>query len=416
MRNRSFAMSFAGLILVLTLACSYFPAPTAPTPQVIVVTATPPVAEPQQPTEPPQPAETVAPPPATSNMPAGLVVSTGDGLTFYDKSGAVLFKVPISDTSFLQPYYVHIAGAYQPGSQGVPVIYYTYQNSGSLMWKDANTPATSLQSLAAFVAIAGAPGQPVFAYSTVDATNMQASSLYVGSVSALSASPILRNDGQGDNTWPYKPLRVKAENGQASGVWYTTVAYGIGGDIVFEPRKGLYYLDVSSGSTRELLGGGYNPVGLSPDQTWVAYVPSATPQSPLTLFNLQTGATQSYPLIPDQDQRGAGDAVISPGNQYVAWMEGAGWMMAETPTFHTTVRLGDLNGNLLGDFPAASLSGASGLSSVQWAEPVTWLDDQTLIIMVRGEQWDQTALVKLDVPSKGLSYFGQGTFIGLLYP
>ena len=36
-------------------------------------------------------------------------------------------------------------------------------------------------------------------------------------------------------------------------IWYTRIAYGIGGDIVYEPRKGLFTLELASGQTNTVL-------------------------------------------------------------------------------------------------------------------------------------------------------------------
>lgn len=402
MKKKNF---WGGLVLLLVfLSCKPF---TIQEPEVIVVTATSPAEE------------AVAPPveyPAAGIMIKGLAADTGDGLTFYDHNGGVIYKVPLSDTSVLSPGHVHIAGNYLEGLTGVPVIYFSLEDHDTLLLKNVNGPSNTLLDVSAFAGMAGAPGLPVFAYSRVDFNDMLSSELYAGSLALLPVAPVLTSDQQATDSWPFKPLAVEAQDGQPSGIWYTTIAYGIGGDIVFEPRKGLYYLDMTTRNPREILDRGYNPSCLSFDRTWVAYTPSGVTTAGLTLYNIQNGANVSFPLLPAQDQRGAGDAVISPGNQYVAWMEGAGWIMAETPSFHATVRVGDFNGTVIADYVDTSLSGVSGLAEAQWAAPVAWLDDQTLIIQVRGLEWDQSALVKFDIVSRNLSYYGSGSYVGLLYP
>ena len=78
-------------------------------------------------------------------------------------------------------------------------------------------------------------------------------------------------------SYAVRPLAIAHDQGQPLGVYYTTIPYGIGGDIVFEPRRSLNYLDLASYQSRELLGIGSSPSGFSPDLTWLAYHPAFTP-------------------------------------------------------------------------------------------------------------------------------------------
>ena len=136
----------------------------------------------------------------------------------------------------------------------------------------------------------------------------------------------------------------------------------------------------------------------------------------MTIRNLKTGENLSYPLQAAIDQRGAGVATFSPSNQYLAWMEGSGWQMAEKPTFRSVIRIGDLNGNVITEFPDTALISSSGMNTVQRAEPVGWLDENTLIIMARGEHWDEAVLLKIDIPSRTPSFLAKGVFVGFVYP
>ena len=108
----------------------------------------------------------------------------------------------------------------------------------------------------------------------------------------------------------------------------------------------------------------FQPLGLSPDLNWVAYagadsgfVNGEIPR--LTLYNLYTTVGINIPINPASD-RGAGYAVFSPDNQFVAWMEGAGWLMAEVPDFHSKVVIADINGNIIAEVRDHALASVTG--------------------------------------------------------
>jgi len=240
-----------------------------------------------------------------------------------------------------------------------------------------------------------------------------------------------RNIQGGGATWSYEradpeifatiPLAVQAANDQPQGVWYSLMPYGIGGDIVFPPHKGLYYLDLAAGGTENLyLANDFNPVGLSPDLNWVAYAPAdngfVSGENPwLTLYNLYTTVSIDIPINPASD-RGAGYAVFSPDNKFVAWMEGSGWMMAETPNFHSKVVIADINGNIMAELPDNVLADVAGDPNATWVQPVGWLDLETLIVDVRGDDWANTSLVRVRFDGSNIAYLAPGRFEGLTYP
>ena len=118
-------------------------------------------------------------------------------------------------------------------------------------------------------------------------------------------------------------------------VWYTRTAYGIGGDIVFEPRKGLYMLELATGRESTILGNDVSPWAISVDRNWLAYSSELFPPNPVCVMNLQSGAEACFPQLPAGDSRGTGNACLSPDAQYVAWMEADGSLMAEVPNFNS---------------------------------------------------------------------------------
>ena len=209
---------------------------------------------------------------------------------------------------------------------------------------------------------------------------------------------------------------METDNGTPTKVWYTRIAYGIGGDIVFEPRKGLFVLDMATGQETTLLANDSSPWAISRDREWVVFAtPHLTPNS-MCVRNLSTGAEVCFPALPASEPRGAGDAVISPDAQYIAWMEGDGWQMAEVPSFKATVRLGQNNGVIVADLSMDRFEGAVGIGPLSRAEPVAWLDNETVVVQVRGQEWSQVAQVRYNVRSQEISYLAPGEFVGLLYP
>jgi hypothetical protein len=391
------------VLLALSLSCSLFIPAARPT--------TPPQAPPSDADVPQAATQALPVSSAPVPQPIGLAAHSRDKLNFYDQQGTQLFQKNLPASAFLQPDNAHLAGNYLEGLPGVPVIFYSIVDEESLMLLNVNGPTQMLAKVQAFAGMIGVPGLPIFAYGTVDPQEYTHSSLFVGTLAVLPTKPVLTLDDPGG--WAIKPLAIKVENYQPVGIWYTTIPFGIGGDIVFEPRRGLYYLDLASSQSTELLSQDYAPSTLAADRIWVAY--TDTSAAPLTIYNFQTGDRFSFPLLSSSEARGAGNARFSPASQHVAWMEGNGWMMAEVPSFIATLRIANTDGTLLKDLPMDNFSDASGLGAVTWVSPAGWLDDSSLVVQVRGAQWDQAALLLVSLPDGNLSYLAPGEFIGFLY-
>ncbi|NOY99786.1 MAG: hypothetical protein GXP40_11390 [Chloroflexi bacterium] len=404
------------LMAVLTFACSLLTPPTGsqPPPAAAPASSSPQAALP--PTSLPGPA--VAP----GYLPTGVVTGKGNdaGLTIFDRQGYTILEIGTPGLLYSAPTNVHIAGALPQGSASVPVVYFSFEQNESLLL-NVNQQITTLLTTPFFAGLVGAPGKPIVAYTTTDFdvnADVLRSQLYVGTVQSLpTAAPVLtEEDPQG---WALVALAIDVEGDQPVGVWYSKRPWGIGGDIVFDPRRTLYYLNLATGASFQILGAEANPSALSVDRTWVAYSDDASVGAgvgAMTIRNLQAGANITFPLLPATDPRGAGAATFSPGNQYVAWMEGSGWQMAEVPNFHSVVRVGNMNGNLIADFADTALVTASGLNVVRRVEPVGWFDDQTLVVMARGDDWDQAVLISVDIPSQTASFLARGVFLGFVYP
>lgn len=401
----------SGLIVII-LACQ------AVTPQLPQVDpqSQPPAAPPG--VQPSPPVIQPAPPQSeTGLLPRGFAAVTGSMINFHEKSGAKYAQIQGPESAFWEVDRLHVAGNMPPGAQTVPLIYFVFSDGESLAYRDANGQVFNLSQGQSFLGLTGVPGQPVMAFSQIEYLDMTLrSKIYAGSVQTIpSAAPLLTIDDP--ESWAIKPILVEAANGIPTRVWYTRIAYGIGGDIVFEPRKSLSYLDVASGQTFQVMENEASPWNLSPDRTWAAYsnTGSGMPGG-MALRNLQTGANVAYTSIPAAEPRGAGDARFSPDGQYLAWMEGDGWLMAEVPSFRATVRIGDLTGNVIAEFTDAALGAALPGGKASWVQPAGWLDAQTLIVQTRGMSWDEAAIVKVDMTTRSVSYLAPGVFVGLVYP
>ena len=346
----------------------------------------------------------------------GIVADTldGIGLTFFDLQGRPITELRTPGLMNASPQTVHIAGNLPSGPIYVPLVFHSFDSGGTIM-QNVNDQIVTMVTEPFFTSLVGVPGEPIVAYSTAEfQTDHMHAQIFVSPLDTLSnaAPALVVDDPEG---WAIKPLAIRVEGGLPTGVWYTRFPYGIGGDIVFEPRRGLYYRDINTGVSTELLGGVSNPSSLSADHTWLAYSVAEGSTGPLTIRNLTSGATVTVPLLASSD-RGAGDAVFSPGNLYVAWLEGGGWTMVEPPTYQATLRVAAMDGRLILDLPASTMAAASGFTPVRWAEPVGWLDDQTLLIQVRAQNWDQSAVIRANISDGSLSYMAPGAFVGLLYP
>jgi hypothetical protein len=399
------------ICLLIALACSF--------PNVVVSRPTetqPPVVTQSFATQPPltQP-PLVTQPPIISSVPLpnaiAVVRANHAAVNIYSPDGQLLAELGAPGFENAGPQNVHIAGKLAEAYS--PMAYYVYGNGGQIML-NTNEQIAPLVNAPNFVSMAGVPGRPILSYSTAEfSQNALHSQLFVSPIDTLFyAGPAISLDDPEGRA--IKPLAIFVEGGAPTGVWYTLLPWGIGGDIVFEPTEGLYYVNINDGTISEYLNRANHSVSISFDQIWAAYASGEPGNGAMHIYNFQTGQNYSFSPLPSSD-RGAGFAVFSPSNTYVAWMEGSGWTMSETPSFHPTIRVGTTGGALLMDYPDTMLANLLG-TTVAWVHPVGWLDDQRLVLQVRGTNWDDSSVVIMNITTNYLTYVTAGTFVGFVYP
>jgi hypothetical protein len=394
------------VLLLAVLACSIPILPTEPP-----IVTEPPVSEPPV-TEPPvtEPPILIEPPLPSVLVPSGFVVTPNTtDIQFYSADGFSTGSLTPGVPSYTGFSFLHVAGG---TSGGVPlVIYFNWRESAQII-QHLGGVETVLVVNPDFNRMRGAEASNYFAYTTATYSDAGLrTQLFVGTPATIGGAPPVIDetvtDGQG-----LKPLALRMEGGVATGVWTTGCMYGIGGDLVFDPCNRVSFIDLGTGVRTELVGDGFNPSELSPDHTWVAYAQPGGGM-PLIIRNLETGENYSFPAWALND-RGSGDGVFSPDSQTVAWMEGSGYRMDTPFTFRSMVRVGTTGGVLVGDFPADYFNTTAGFTVV-WAEPVGWLDNDSVLIQVADMDWTNHCVIRLDLPGT-LIYLANGIFVGLTYP
>jgi hypothetical protein len=366
------------------------------------------------------PTETPPSTPMVNNLylPIGLATApiSGGQVAYYDLQGQLLgeFQSPNLGTGLFQQ--VHIAGplTYSPGPVLPPLVFYASNNGGEL-WLNNNNNLSIIVASPNLVSLVGVPGKPTVAYSLSEYVDVGVrSQLFIGDSQTLpNSSAVLDNINSA--SYAIKPLAISMENQQPSGVWFTMIPYGIGGDIVFEPRQTLNYLSLADYNITTNLDITKGPAGLSDDQTWTAYTPSGGDGPMRIAHDFDYSSSITFPLREDSD-RGAGNAVFSPDDQYLAWREAGGSLMDQSTTFHETIRIGSVDGNILADIPDTALLSISGFSDIGRVIPVGWLDSQTLALEVKDINTNSASILTVHLDGLGITLLASGSFVGFLYP
>jgi hypothetical protein len=268
-----------------------------------------------------------------------------------------------------------------------------------------------------FYGLSGAIGEEFIAYSTYQVEDDAVTSmLYLGDLDTLPTIGPVYTLENSDNFYVVNPMGISTDAGIATGIWYTLSAWGIGGDVIYPVNQGLYYFDMTSGSSFQYAGAECNPQGLSQDLNWVA-CRGGNPDSGYSYFIKNTAANTAvdFPLDP-ASERGAGYGVFAPDNSYIAWMEASGSHMAEVPNYHSRIRIGLTGGGVVFDQDDSAFARALGAGSVEYIEPVGWMNPQTLLVEVIIQDYGNPSIVKVDITNGSITPFLDGRFIAFAYP
>ena len=73
-------------------------------------------------------------------------------------------------------------------------------------------------------------------------------------------------------------------------------------------------------------------------------------------------------------------------------------MISDPYNFHPRVRVGDIqNGGVVGDVPDTAAAQAINGTQLSFMRPAGWLNNETLLIEVRGQDWGDVSLLRFDI-------------------
>ena len=357
-------------------------------------------------------------PAVAKGLPLGVMTSgsTDSVLKLFDLAGVETGQIPVPGATDLYPEDVH---ATSPSMGGSPpsVVYKTWDPSQAIMLASGGS-AAALRETTSFLGMAGAAGQPAFAFSEAlfEEQGLRSFLYAVTLENAGSAAPFyeLSHDPTG---MALKPVGMEAVSGMPQGVWYTKTAWGIGGvDLIFPITRGLYFFDLTTGDNLQVVDPEQDFQGISPDLSFAASVEfDMEGDKTMKVHQLENGAVIKFPLNPASD-RGAGFAVFSPDNRFVSWMEGEGSWMPDPPTFKSRVRIGEItSGGVVQEIDSTTAADIIEWNQLGRFVPVGWIDNSNVLIEARSDNWDQAALMKYNSKTGGLSYFCSGSFAAFVY-
>jgi len=353
-------------------------------------------------------------------IPDGVLINTGNEnkLSFIDENGGLLQDIETPGIMAVDPEDIVIAGRIDPNGAFPAVVFHSWQPEQALMVNENGLVEIGRKS-DAFLAFAGAPGQPAFAFSEVkiNEQNNPHGFLYAAKPDTLSETPAFYNLVDEPFYWALKPVGVATIGGEAQGVWYVKTAWGIGGaDLIFPINRGLYFFDLTNGDNKQYLEDERSLQGISPDLSLAASIAAdSSGDVALSVTGLENNQTVQFPLDPATD-RGAGWAVFSPDNQYVAWLEATGSMISDPYDFHPRVRVGDVQtGGVVQAVEDSAVAPVINGDMVTMMRPAGWLDNKTLLIEVRCKEWDDVSLLEFDTSNGNLSGFSAGAFLAFGY-
>jgi hypothetical protein len=377
---------------------------------------------------PPVEGETSAPPLETSAeeiimenfTPTGVCVMYKDKevLDCFDVDGKLIFTLQVPGIGSLDSQGLHIAGPLEPGMIPPPVVYHSWEPEQALLQSE-NGNTTSLRKTNSFLAISGAAGEPVLAFSDVTFENkIPHSYIYSGTLPTLGSANAFFDMKDAATGMALMPVAVEAAGKQARKVWYTHTAWEItGADRVYPINSGLYVYDLETGQNTQVLGAERNFQGLSPDKTQVGSISfNIKDDHSMRVTNLLTGHMVNFPLNPASD-RGAGYAVFSIDGKYAAWLEASGSMIAEPPDFQSRIKIGDIeSGAVVNEMDSSTISQILGWDRISFMRPIGWLNAQILVLEVHGIDRNIAAVIKYDISTGNQQQICECSFAGFSYP
>jgi hypothetical protein len=307
-------------------------------------------------------------------------------------------------------------GRYSSEEDDIPLVYSAYSTGVNIMLHkdDQNQVLRQLESLSN---IAGSNGQSAVAFADVAYSDSGLkSSLYVANVDQLGLSTSVYQITDALQQWALAPVAVEVKDNQPGGVWYTTSGWGVGGPgIIFPITQGLYYYDIQTGNNTEYLSRDESLQGLSPDHHLAGSIASSSySDHAMKVTNLESHWSLQFPLQASSDQ-GSGFAVFSPDDQYIAWLE-AGTSSYDQNQYNYMVRVGNLtDGKVIFEINSGVVEQTLRQSDVSYLQPVGWLDDNSLLIEARGENWEDVNVVRLDLADQKVYQFAIGAFVNFVY-
>jgi hypothetical protein len=353
-------------------------------------------------------------------IPDGVLVNTDNqvSLTYLDIEGHITIEIQTPGIGSPDLDNVAIAGPMLPDQPFPPVVYRSWEPEQGLM-ANINGQVSTLRQTNSFLSIVSSPGEAPLAFSEIEMNedNLPHSFLFSGDPGGLGKLSSFYDLVDAPYYWALKPVGVRTVGGQAQGVWYTKTGWGIGGaDLIFPITKELFFFDLTNGDNKVYLGVDRSFQGISPDLSYAGSVDvDMNANRAMTVINLTNSQQTIFPLDPSSD-RGAGWVVFSPDNQFAGWMEASGSMISDPYDFHPRVRVGDIkNGGVVASLEADQALSAINGSVVSFMRPAGWLNNTTMLIEVRGENWRDATLLRFDITNGTISVFASGSFVTFGY-
>jgi hypothetical protein len=303
-------------------------------------------------------------------------------------------------------------------AQVVPLVFLESSENGLVQLNTSLGGQVSklidLPSTVTVAGLIGIPEKPVVAYATIEALadgSGLRSQIFLGDLETIATAKPLQTMDSSEGL-VLLPVAIHHEqNDTPDGLWYTTSLWGVGGDSMVDPRSGLYYLDLGTGKSLEFLSSGCSFSDLSTGQNWVTWASKGT----LFAADLHSGKTVSFALLAGNDL-GPVHALIGPGDGYITWLEGR--TSESDGGLETTLRIGTLEGYLIGDYPLTAFVAPSGLGEGIALTQLGWMaaENYNVVVEVYGPSTGQTVLVSLDANTGQMTRLGEGNFAGFAYP